>query len=114
MLGANELAWQVDITEIIADYEVLLSIIANELPITEVIVQSALPMRDLYASRNPAIDDFNVLLADLAADFGYEYLNVHDVMELNGELNPDYARDGIHLVAAGYEVWLEILEGKGE
>jgi lysophospholipase L1-like esterase len=88
-------------------YRNILEQIKARAPAVRVHVQSVLPTRDKYAKHNAAVLDFNGRLKKLAAEFGYDYLDIHALMvDGAGELKAEFTADGLHLKPAGYQQWL--------
>ena len=58
-------------------YRQILERIKQEAPRVRVHVQSVLPCSDRYAKHNANVLDFNERLKKLAAEFGYDYLDLH-------------------------------------
>jgi lysophospholipase L1-like esterase len=87
-------------------YRQILERIKKESPRVRVHVQSVLPCRGRYAMHNANVLDFNERLKKLAAEFGYDYLDLHAMMiDDKGELRSEFTGDGLHLNAAGYAPW---------
>jgi acetyl esterase/lipase/lysophospholipase L1-like esterase len=87
-------------------YRQILERIKQETPRMRVHVQSVLPCRGNHAKHNANVLDFNERLKKLAAEFGYDYVDLHKLMvDDKGELKAEYTPDGLHLNAAGYAPW---------
>ena len=111
LIGINDLGSgrQPEVME--QGYRQLLERIKTEAPRVRVHVQSVLPCSDRYAKHNANVLDFNERLKKLAAEFGYDYLDLHALMiNDKGELKSEYTGDGLHLNAAGYAPWKQEIE----
>ena len=78
------------------------------LPDTTIVIQSVLPAEDVD---EVAILRLNESYEEIASEYvSVEYLNLHPLFLVDGERNADlYSADGVHLVGAGYETWLNAL-----
>ena len=78
-------------------------------------VQSLLPTRDKYAKHNPGVLEFNQRIMKLAADFNYDFIDLHKLMvDEKGELKTEFTKDGLHINDAAYALWrTEILKKMG-
>ena len=106
MIGINDLGSgrTPDVME--QGYRQILERIKKEAPRVRVHIESVLPCSDRYAKHNANVLDFNARLRKLAAEFGYDYLDLHALMvDDHGELKAEFTNDGLHLNAAGYEPW---------
>jgi len=77
------------------------------LPDARILVQSVLPRGREYAE---FVKEINRHVWQFAATVKAHYLDLWPVMALDdGELNPVYTTDRLHLNDAGYEAWLSEL-----
>lgn len=94
------------------------------LPATEFFVMAYYPVREKYtgndklpekdfASRtNALIDKANEMLAGLAADYGYNFINANEgLTDEDGQLKKEYTHDGVHLYANAYRVVFDNIKG---
>ncbi len=106
MIGINDLGAgrSVDVME--QGYREILKRIHDTNPAVRVHVQSVLPTRGKYAKHNPPVKEINQRLEKLAAEFGYDYIDLHKLMlDENGELKAEMTPEGLHLNDAAYTVW---------
>jgi lysophospholipase L1-like esterase len=74
-----------------------------------VVVTTLPPVRDRYAPASASIRAVNETLRALAAR-GFLVLDLHAALAGDdGLLDPRYSLDGLHLSAAGYERWADLL-----
>jgi lysophospholipase L1-like esterase len=109
LIGTNDLVWYGYRTDpgILKTYETILKRFKLEAPGTQVFVQSLLPRRRSYAKR---IQGINASFEKLAAQYGYAYINLFTPFaRKDGELRDELTNDKLHLLAAGYAIWVEIL-----
>ena len=101
-------------TEILKQYKDMLEKVQEAVPDAEIYVQSILPIsveKEKDCADNIVIDAFNTELEKLAAEAGATYINIHDLYELDGSMNPDLTKDGIHLKPEAYDLWYKAIEG---
>lgn len=74
-------------------------------PETKVYVQTILPTSNQYLVENIKVT--NDILRDSASTLGYTLVELHDLFANASDLiKTEYTTDGVHLTAAGYEVWV--------
>jgi lysophospholipase L1-like esterase len=106
MIGINDLNSGHSVEVMETGYRELLRRIKAETPRVRVHVESLLPTRGGFAARNAPVREFNTRLRKLAAEFGYDYLDLHALFaDAQGELKAELTMDGLHLLPAGYEIW---------
>ena len=118
MIGINDINSGRTNDEIIANYTIILDGIKANLPSTAVFCESVLPMHskvekwgiDLEA-RTQQIKDLNARIKALAAEKGYVYVDLFPLFaDENDRLISEYTEDGLHPIAAGYQVWSAIIK----
>jgi len=113
MMGANDIGRDPACSEPFStEYRALLErLIEAGVPGERIYLNSLLPARRPDKS-NEAIRNCNRALEQHAQDLNINYLDLHSrFVTDSGELNPEYSlEDGLHLNAAGYRVWLQILK----
>ena len=110
LIGTNDLPWFLfrHNAEILKTYQEILQRMRSETPQTRVFVQSILPRERRYAKR---IQYLNSQLESLANQYGCTYLDLFPHFAgPNGSIRPDYTNDNLHLLAAGYACWAELLK----
>lgn len=65
-----------------------------------------------WEENNRQVDELNARLKEYAATNKIEFIDINEGLSENGALNPIYSYDGVHLVAAGYAKWRELLSAK--
>lgn len=111
LIGINDFNMGSSREKLLANYEQILSNLQQQLPATQVFVQSILPVSAAWplASNGP-IRATNEQLQVLAARFGYPYVDLHSrFCDERGELRAELSNDGIHLRQDGYGVWCEVV-----
>lgn len=115
MAGVNDLIFSKITPEaLLGQYERLLDAIRTASPRTTVFIQSLLPLdetqnEEYFAGKNARIEAFNTLLRETARQRGLDYIDVWNRMARDGKMPAEYTVDGIHLNAAGYAVWSDVL-----
>ena len=109
--GTNDLVNDPDVTalQVYDRYEKLIVDIQEQLPETELYVQSMLPINPkskFYEGFNERAAEINKLLEAGAGRYGYFFLDIAKVLsDEKGDLREDCTTDGIHLSASGYFYW---------
>lgn len=121
MMGTNDIMTGRTEEEIIDGIEEVLTIIQNELPDTEIIVESLYPINKgdeekiskiaVNIRTNEVIDSINAKLVNLTSNMSIEYVDVNAYLkDENGQLNIDYTLEGLHLNSEGYQVVTDVLK----
>lgn len=105
---------------VLHNYNLILEQISKKLPDTKVLCMSLLPISLTLQEYAPQIDikaknnqvhKANDRIQNLAALYGYEYYDLNQlVSDEKGSLDMQYSVDGLHLNAAGFEVWTNLLK----
>jgi lysophospholipase L1-like esterase len=109
LIGTNDLPWyaQESDNNIFTNYEAILKRIQSESKETKIFIQSILPRHRRYARH---IKFINKKLEDLARLYNCTYINLYPHFSTpDGRLRPEFTNDQLHLLAAGYARWAEIL-----
>ncbi|GIT82007.1 hypothetical protein LLS1_36760 [Leifsonia sp. LS1] len=103
MIGTNDLAWRRSAEHVVRNVETALVTLRKELPEARILAQSVLPRGVEFAEQ---IRDINRHLWQFAPTVHAGWLDLWPAMALeDGELNPAYTEDRLHLNAEGYRVW---------
>lgn len=109
--GTNDLVNEPEATALAVydRYEKLIRTIREQLPQTELYVQSILPLNPkskFYAGFNERAAEINKLLSAGSGRYGYFYIDIARLLsDENGDLKAECTTDGIHLSANGYFYW---------
>lgn len=104
-MGINDLANQISIDTILANYQKAIRLVKTGSPHTALIIQSVLPVTGWAAPFNQSIVQVNDSLQHYCNLYHLPYVDVHKDLLYNNELNPAYTSDGVHLNATGYAIW---------
>ncbi|MCU1477157.1 MAG: hypothetical protein JWQ64_1850 [Subtercola sp.] len=108
LIGTNDLGKGRSVEHIVQNIETILVTLRNELPDAEILLQSVMPRGQEFADE---IRDINRHIWQFASSVRTHYLDLWPALALeDGELNPQYTPDQVHLNALGYEAWLSELE----
>jgi lysophospholipase L1-like esterase len=112
MIGINDLAEKTDTGRILKNYQTIITSLNEELPDTEIYIQSLLPNHEELNTKasidNDEIIQINDHLQNLAQEHDAAYIDLYSDFETeNGQLAKNYTVDGVHLNGEGYKVWEE-------
>ncbi|MGE0269340.1 MAG: GDSL-type esterase/lipase family protein [Candidatus Omnitrophota bacterium] len=117
MVGINDQPSAGTADQMLSQYDLTISKIREQLPDTELYVHSLLPTHDgkfmkFYKRTisNADIRLFNQNLKITAERHHAVYIDVYPTYEQNGQLNPAWTTDGLHLNREGYRRWKPALE----
>jgi len=104
LIGTNDLGTRQSVEHLVRNIQTMLVSLRRDLPGTRMLVQSILPRGREFADR---IQEANIHLRQFAATIRAQYLDLWPAFaEADGEINPAYSDDRLHLNDAGYETWL--------
>lgn len=107
LVGTNDLAWRRSVEHIVRNIETILVTIRRDLPDARILVQSVLPRGNEFADQ---IRDVNRHIWQFAPTVRAQYLDLWPALALpDGELDPSYSEDRLHLNEEGYLAWLNEL-----
>lgn len=108
LIGANDLAKRNTVEHTVRNIETILVRLRQELPDSEILVQSVMPRERDYAED---IREINRHVWQFASTVRAHFLDLWPALATqDGELRGEYTSDGLHLTDAGYEAWLSELE----
>ncbi len=114
-IGVNDLLAGASPEALAARHAALIGELRGRLPRARIIVESLLPIRDELVARDAELTSATVRRANElcrrgAADAGADWLDLHaSLADREGELDPRYSSDGLHLSGAGYRAWAAAL-----
>ena len=116
LLGTNVLNRDGDYSSFLTYYRLMLDMLSQALPNTQIYVQSITPVRPEVRSSHPGLYkerlcEINNELAAIALEKNCAFLNLWEALaDDNGDLKAEYAQpDGIHIKPEGYPAWVEYL-----
>ncbi|AAT88661.1 conserved hypothetical protein [Leifsonia xyli subsp. xyli str. CTCB07] len=110
LIGTNDLAWRRSAEHVVRNAETILVMLRKELPEARILMQSVLPRGREFAEQ---IRDANRHLWQFAPTVHAGWLDLWPVLALaDGELNPAFTEDRLHLNDEGYRAWAgELIPG---
>jgi lysophospholipase L1-like esterase len=112
MVGINDLWNGVPVDTVVGNYRRILTQCRGKTPATRVFLQSVLSMNDGFSSSparipvvNASVVALNGALREVAIAFHYSYVDLHPLFLKEGQLDPQFTNDGLHLNASAYMVW---------
>ncbi|WP_290841082.1 GDSL-type esterase/lipase family protein [Flavobacterium sp.] len=117
-IGINDLGRGAPKDTVIKNYEKLLERLQTECGSTRLFVQSIFPVANKsktmaeYCSPklNADIKFINQHLKEYSSLHDITFLDFHDSFVTDGELNPKFSVDGVHLTGEAYLLWTELLK----
>jgi lysophospholipase L1-like esterase len=116
LIGVNDINGHVNKEKILGNYSKILQEISVNLPTTEVVCVSLLPVNESLKNlinvdivqSNRIIMELNPKIEELATQFNYLFVNAHPYfIDSNNLLKSELTVDGIHLNGLGYTVLSE-------
>ncbi|MGB4413786.1 MAG: GDSL-type esterase/lipase family protein [Paludibacter sp.] len=116
MIGINDIANNNPDSIILYNYRSILNEIQLKSPGTKIYVQSVLPTNKKFTqysrhqNKTEHILYINEKLKELCSEKKLTYIDVFTALaDSDNQLISHYTNDGLHLMAEGYKVWIEIL-----
>jgi lysophospholipase L1-like esterase len=104
LIGTNDLGTRQTVEHLVRNVQSILVELRRQLPGSRMLVQSIMPRGREFADR---IQEANIHLRQFSATVHAQYLDLWPVLALDdGELNPTFSADRLHLNAEGYGAWL--------
>lgn len=109
MIGINDLIFQKKPEAILSVYREIVARIRSKSPNSELFLQSVLPVNNQIKKIGTTNDDIRALnagIAALARDYALPYIDIFpSLLDAEGNLDPRFTEDGIHLNGVGYAMW---------
>jgi lysophospholipase L1-like esterase len=113
LIGVNDLIFH-SVPNILSNYEAIVIQIKQLTPDSKLYLESVLPIHNSLRRsglRNEDIIELNQGIQKIAAKYQLPYLDLHHKMiDADGALQANLSKDGIHLNAAGYQIFKETLK----
>ncbi|WP_150308521.1 GDSL-type esterase/lipase family protein [Planctomonas psychrotolerans] len=108
LIGTNDLSNRRSGPEhIVRNIETILVTLRRDLPGARLVMQSVLPRGREFTDR---VHEINVHLRQFCPVVKAEWVDVWPALAMDdGELNPEYTDDRLHLNEAGYTAWVDVL-----
>jgi lysophospholipase L1-like esterase len=113
LIGVNDLIFH-PFPNILSNYETIVTQIRQLTPDSKLYLESVLPIHNSLRRsglRNEDIIELNQGIQKIAVKYQLPYLDLHRKMiDADGALQANLSKDGIHLNAAGYQIFKELLK----
>lgn len=113
MVGVNDLYKGRSIDSIAENYNSILEKLQNELPTTEIFIESVLPVNEKLLVSNVTNKDVLIVnnkIKELASDYGMTYIDIHSMLVREKGLSTEFTSDGLHPNGKAYSVWVDSIE----
>lgn len=107
MVGYNDLRKSIPANEVFASYKVIVEGLLKRG--TQPYINSTILVGRELVEWNEHIMQLNTLLENYAREKGLVYIDLNATLALNGELNPAFTTDGVHLNGEGYATWVRAI-----
>lgn len=111
MVGTNSLACRT-LEQAEKSYSVMADTYAETFPESRIVFLSVLPVTPKLedgARTNTNISVFNDFVQATAKKHGAEYIDLFSLYAFDGELNPQYTEDGLHITPDSYSIWVDAI-----
>lgn len=117
-IGINDLGINLPNDSLVNNYVKIIDKLQSETPNSKIYIQSIFPVKNdsqyLKSITNPEVNKNVVLvnkeLKSICEKKKMTYIDIYSSFELEGQMNPKYSIDGVHLNGAGYLLWRDILK----
>lgn len=116
MIGVNDVSHDLSADSIAGSIGDLVHRIRTQSPSTRLYLQSCLPINQSFGcyhrldGKEQVVRDINTRLSEIAAREGATWIDLYPLLaDENGNLNPAYTNDGLHLIGPGYLVWRDAI-----
>ncbi len=104
LIGTNDLGQRKSVEHLVRNIEYLLVTLRRDLPGTRMLVQSIMPRGREFADQ---VRDANRHLRQFSPSVSAQFLDLWPALALeDGEIDPRFSDDRLHLTEAGYQAWL--------
>lgn len=117
MIGVNDISHDLGADSVATAYIGLIRHIRENLPETELYVQSCLPINISYnqflrmADKEQVIRDVNRQVSAMAEPLGFTWIDLYSrFVDADGHMKREYTNDGLHLLGEGYLLWRDCIE----
>jgi lysophospholipase L1-like esterase len=107
LIGTNDFGVRHSVEHLVRNIEYIMVSLRRELPGARLLVQSIMPRGREFAGQ---IQDANRHIRQFAPSINSHYLDLWPALALeDGEIDPEFSTDRLHLTPAGYQAWLSEL-----
>ena len=117
-IGINDLGINLPNDSLVNNYIKIIDKLQSKTPNSKIYIQSIFPVKNesqyLKSITNPEVNKNVVLvnkeLKSICEKKKMTYIDIYSSFELEGQMNPKYSIDGVHLNGAGYLLWRDKLK----
>jgi lysophospholipase L1-like esterase len=117
LIGINDISRNIPDSFIVSNYKTLITRIQSGSPKTNIYLQTLLPVNNEFTqfknhyNKDEHIQYINNALKEIASAYQVKLINLHShFQDATGKLNKQFTEDGLHLNAAGYQHWADLLK----
>ena len=108
LIGTNDLTFRRPIEQVFANQRSIIGGILTRAPRASLLVQSVMPRTREFRAR---LDQLNARYSALVDEFGATYVDLWPALSTpEGEMDPAFSLDRLHLNEAGYRAWTTVLQ----
>ena len=117
-IGINDLGINLPNDSLVNNYIKIIDKLQSKTPNSKIYIQSIFPVKNdsqyLKSITNPEVNKNVVLvnkeLKSICEKKKMTYIDIYSSFELEGQMNPKYSIDGVHLNGTGYLLWRDKLK----
>jgi lysophospholipase L1-like esterase len=117
LIGINDISRNIPDSLIVENHRKIVERIKKGSPKTKIFLQTLLPVNNTFTqfknhyNKNDHIQFVNDRLKETAKAYGAVLIDLHPYFQdSEGRLIKEFTQDGLHLNAAGYQLWAELLK----
>lgn len=117
LIGINDISRNIPDSLIVANHRKIVERIKKGSPKTKIFLQTLLPVNNTFTqfknhyNKDEHIQFVNDWLKETAREFSVTLIDLHPYFQdAEGRLKKEFTQDGLHLNAAGYKAWAELLK----
>lgn len=108
LIGTNDLSFGRPIEQVFANQRSIIEGILTRAPRANLYVQSVMPRTRTFRAR---LNQLNARYSALADELGATYVDLWSTLSTSeGEMDPAFSLDRLHLNGAGYRAWTTVLQ----
>lgn len=111
-IGTNDIAFRINIAEIISSYQLIIDSVKKQSPDTTIYIQSVLPVGKsvILGHNNKSILQLNEEIKKICLEANIAYIDLHQsFIDNEGCLKEEYTNDKLHLLGNAYLVWKQLI-----
>lgn len=117
LIGINDISRNIPDSIIISNYRKMVTRIQQGSPKTKIYLQTLMPVNNTFTqfknhyNKDEHIAAINAALKQIATESKVTLVDLHPhFLDSEGRLRKELTHDGLHLTAAGYAVWAQVLK----